>query len=160
MPLRTTTIERTTTLPSSPSLVFAVVNSPETAPLIDPAAREWRADVRPIGVGTRFSIRGRLGAVPIRGMSEVVTWDPPSLAEYRSVVPTWPFRMTAHHRFEDHSDGGTIYTWAISFYEVNVVARPLIAVARRLFQRAFAAQADALAAYLDERVSDEPMPRL
>ena len=159
MARRTTTISRTTTLTSPPATVFAVVNSPETAPLIDPAVREWRADSRPIGVGTRFAIRGRLGPVPIRGTSEAVTWDPPTLAEYRSVAPTWPFRMTAQHRFDAHPDGGTEYTWTISFHEVNVIARPLIAVAARLFKDALAAQAEALALYLRTRSEDDPPPR-
>jgi len=87
--IRTTTISRSTALSSPPPLVFAVVNSPETAPLIDPACHEWRADIRPIAVG-----------------------------------------------------------------------RPLIAIATHLFQQAFAAQAEALADYLDERSPHEPMPQL
>jgi Polyketide cyclase / dehydrase and lipid transport len=160
MARRTTTIDRTTTLTSPPATVFAVVNSPETAPMIDPAVREWSADSRPIGVGRRFAIRGRLGPVPIRGTSEVVTWDPPTLAEYRSVAPTWPFRMTAQHRFDAHPDGGTDYTWSISFHEVNVIAHPLIALAARLFEDALAAQAEALAIYLRSRSADDPPPRL
>jgi hypothetical protein len=53
-------------------MVFAVVNSPETAHLIDPAVREWSADTRPIGIGTCFTIRGRLGIVPIRGKSVAI----------------------------------------------------------------------------------------
>lgn len=133
---------------SPPAMVFAVVNSPDTAPLIDPAVRMWKADARPIGVGTRFTIRGRLGAVPFRATSEVITWDPPTLAEFRSVSLTWPFRMTARHHFEARATGGTEYTWAISFHEVSVLARPLIALSARLFERAFAAQAEALTIYL------------
>ena len=160
MPLRTTTVERTTTLMSPPSLVFAVVMSPETAPLIDPAVRKWQADSRPIGVGTRFSIRGRLGRVPIRATSEVVVWEPPTVGEFRSVAPTWPFRMTARHRFEEVADGGTEYTWSISFHEVNVVARPLINIASQMFRRALAAQGDMLTAHLADRSDSEPLPRL
>lgn len=160
MPTRTTTIDHTTTLTSPPELVFAVVMSPETAPLIDPAVREWRADSRPIGVGTRFTIRGRLGIVPIRGTSEVVSWHPPAFAEFISRAPTWPFRMTARHRFDDVAGHGTAYTWSISFHEVSVVARPLIAVAARLFRRAVAAQAEMLRMHLDERSDSDPLPRL
>lgn len=160
MPLRTTTIEQTTTLTSPPSLVFAIVMSPEAAPLIDPAVREWRADSRPIGVGTRFTIRGRVGWVPIRATSEVVVWEPPTVGEFRSIAPTWPFRMTARHQFRAVSNGGTEYTWSISFHEVNVVARPLIALAAQLFRRAMAAQAEMLARHLDERSDSERLPRL
>jgi len=160
MPLRATTIDRTTTLTSGPELVFAVVMSPETAPLIDPAVREWRADSRPIGVGTRFTIRGRLGVLPIRATSEVVTWNPPVLAAFASRAPTWPFHMTAHHRFEEHSNGGTEYTWTISFHEVNVIARPMIAVASRLFRRAMLAQAQRLTTYLEQRPERENLPAI
>ena len=66
---RMTVVDRTTVIPSPPDVVFAAVMSPDTAPLIDPGVREWRPDTEPIGVGTRFSIRGRLGALPIRGTS-------------------------------------------------------------------------------------------
>lgn len=157
---RTTTIDRSTILTTAPPMVFAVVNSPETARLIDPAVSEWSADSRPIVVGTRFTIRGRLGIVPIRGTSEVVVWDPPRLSEYRSVAPVWPARMTARHRFEERPDGGTEYTWSISFEEVSLVARPLVAIFSRLFRRAFAAQAEALESYLKQRVADDPAPPL
>ena len=156
---RTTTIERTTLLPRPPTVAFAVVMSPETAPLIDPAVRTWAPDVRPIGVGTRFTIRGRIGLVPIRATSEVVAWTPPQSAEFRSVRPDWPFRMTASHRFIDR-DGETDYTWTITFYELNVVARPLIAIAARLFRRAFAAQSEALSRYLERLPAEAPPPAL
>lgn len=160
MAYRTTTIDRTTVFTTAPPLVFAVVNSPETAHLIDPAVREWSADSRPIGVGTRFTIRGRLGFVPFRGASQVVVWDPPTLSEFRSVSPTWPVRMTARHRFEERPDGGTSYTWSISFEEASFVARPFVAILCRLFRRAFAAQAEALESYLDQRGADDPAPPL
>ena len=156
---RTRAINRTTVLPSPPEMVFAVVNSPETAPLIDPAVRRWQPDRRPIGVGTRFSIRGRLGIVPIRATSEVVRWDPPMFAEFRSVSPAWPMRMIAEHRFTDH-DGGTEYTWSITFHELSVVARPIVALSARLFERAFVAQAEKLEGYLAERGEGAPLPPL
>jgi ligand-binding SRPBCC domain-containing protein len=145
---RTTTIERTTAIASPPEMVFAVVNSPETAARIDPAVRVWSPDRRPIGVGTQFSIRGRLGRLPIRGTSEVTVWDPPTCAEFRSVAPRYPFRMTAQHRFEARPDGGTDYTWTISFHEVSVIARPFMVVAARRFRPALESQAAALVAYL------------
>lgn len=160
MARRTTTIKRTTVMGSPPPMVFAVVNSPETAPMIDPAVRQWRPDSRPIGIGTRFAIRGRLGPVPIRGTSEVATWDPPTSAEFRSIAPTWPFRMTARHRFEESANGGTEYTWSISFHEVNVLARPLIVLAARLFENALGAQAEALANFLRDLPDEEPPPAL
>lgn len=160
MALRTTTIEQTTRLARPAELVFAVVMSPETATLIDPAVREWRADSRPIDVGTRFNIRGHLGWVPIRATSEVILWEPPTIGEFRSITPRWPFQMTARHRFEEAATDRTDYTWSISFHEVNVVARPLIALAARLFRRAISAQAEMLTKHLDERSESEPLPDL
>jgi hypothetical protein len=115
---------------------------------------------RPIGVGARFAIRGRLGRVPIGGTSEAITWDPPRLAEFRSVAPTWPFRMTARHRFDEATNHRTSYTWSISFQEVNIVARPLIALLARLFTRAFEAQAEALTTYLGSLPTGAAPPRL
>lgn len=144
---RATVVDRTTVIPSPPDAVFAAVMSPDTAPLIDPGVREWRPDAEPIGVGTRFSIRGRLGVLPIRGTSECVRWEPPLLAEFRSIV-TWPAQMTAQHRFEPRADGGTNYTWSITFREVSIISRPLVAVTARLFARNLANQADALTSYL------------
>ena len=61
----------------------------------------------------------------IRGMSEVVTWDPPALVVYRSVKPSWPFSMRAEHRFEPIDDL-TSYTWRLKFTEHNIIARPIM----------------------------------
>lgn len=160
MQRRSRTIERTTALPCAPEMAFAVVCSPETAPLIDPAVREWRADTRPIDVGTRFAIRGQLGPLPIRGRSEVVTWEPPGLARFRSRTPSWPLFMAIRHQFDARPDGGTDYTWAITFHEASIVARPVIPIAARMFQRAFAAQADALIRYLEALPDDARPPAL
>ena len=115
--------------------------------------REWSADRDPVGIGTKFRIRARLGLLPIRGVSEAVEWDPPSLPAFRSVRPTWPFRMTASHRFESRADGDTDYTWTIDFHEVSVIGRPLIALASQLFQKAQADQAQALYDYLSKERS-------
>lgn len=145
---RTTVVTRTTALPAPPVAAFAAVNSPLIAPLIDPAVKEWTPDREPVDVGTRFRIRGRLGRIPIRGTSETVEWEPPTLAAYKSVAPTWPIRMTASHRFEGREDGGTDYTWTITFIEVNIIGRPVIALAAKLFKVAQANQAEALHAYL------------
>jgi hypothetical protein len=153
-------VELTTLLQSPIDTVFAVVMSPESAHLIDPAVRSWTANDRPIGVGTRFAIRGRLGRVPIRGTSEVVIWDPPTLAEFRSVSPSWPMRMTARHSFEPAGPERTRYTWAISFEEMSIVARPLITFGVRRFEIALRAQAAALASYLAKLPSDAPLPAL
>jgi hypothetical protein len=133
--------------------------SPETAPRIDPAVRTWTPDRRPIAIGTRFTIRGRLGRLPIRGTSEVVAWDPPNGARFRSVTPTWPARMAAQHTFE--VDGlQTRYTWSITFEARSALAAPLVAAAARRFERAMEAQAQALTDYLRSCPPDAELPHL
>jgi Polyketide cyclase / dehydrase and lipid transport len=141
---------RTTRIEASPRAAFDAVNTPEIAPLIDPGVRLWQPDTNPIAVGTRFTIRGKLGILPIRGVSETVTWDPPYRVVYHSVKPTWPLRMEAEHRFEPDGNRHAVYTWSITFIERNPIARPIIAVALRLFRTAMTNQASALSAYLAE----------
>jgi hypothetical protein len=65
----------------------------------------------------------------------------------RSVV-TWPAQLTAQHRFEPRADGGTNYTWSITFREASIISRPLVALTTRLFAWNLADQADALTRYL------------
>jgi len=50
--------------------------------------------------------------------------------------------------FEPRADGGTNYTWSITFREASVISRPLVALTARLFARNLANQADALTSYL------------
>jgi hypothetical protein len=145
---RVTVVEHVTDLPCPPAVAFEAVNSPEIAPVIDPAVRVWRPDRSPIGVGTRFTIRGRMGWFPIRGTSEAVTWEPPNLSEFRSVSVTWPVRIHARHHFQDTGASTTRYTWRMTFIEVSPLGRPLVAFATRRFRRAMAEQSVALAAYV------------
>jgi uncharacterized protein YndB with AHSA1/START domain len=140
-------VERTTRLAHPPELLFALVMSPETAPQIDPSVRMWAADRRPIGSGTRFTIRGRLGWVPIKGQSEVVAWDPPTRAEFAAISPRWPLRLTATHHFEPDGAHATSYTWRVIIEPVGVLAAPLAKMTGRLFAGAMARQAAALAAF-------------
>jgi carbon monoxide dehydrogenase subunit G len=142
----TTRVERTTVLPGPPGDAWDAVMSPEVAPIIDPGVREWRPDREPIDVGTRFTIRARLGIIPIRGMSEVTRWEPKHIATFHSVKGAGPMKMTATHTFEPDGDG-TRYTWAIEF----AGPWPAAAVGAKLFGRAIEAQQRTLAAYLTEQ---------
>jgi hypothetical protein len=117
--------------------------SPEIAPIIDPSVREWRPDRDPIDVGTRFTIRGRLGIVPIRGVSETMRWEPPRTATFVSVKGSRPLRVTATHTFEPSGDR-TRYTWCIEF----AGPLPLVVLAARLFRPAIDRQQQTLCAYL------------
>ncbi len=150
---RTTIVERTTTVLAPPERVFEALTSPAIAPLVDPSVRAWTPDAEPIGVGTTFSIRGRLGRLPFRGRSQVVAWDPPRRAVFRSLTPTWPFSITADHGVVGRADGGTDYTWTITFVEKSPVARPAVRVAARLFRRAQERQGVALRSYVEAHAS-------
>lgn len=136
-------IARTAVLPGSPHAAWEAVMSPEIAPIVDPAVREWRPDRDPIDVGTRFSIRARLGVLPIRGTSEVTRWEPPRTASFASVKGSGPMTMTATHAFEPEGEG-TRYTWSIEF----VGPWPAVALGVRLFRRAIEAQQKTLESYL------------
>jgi len=98
--MTTRRLTRTTLLPGSPESAWNAVMSPDVAPKIDPAVKQWTPDTEPIDVGTRFTIRGRLGIVPIRGVSEAVQWEPPNVAAFVSVQGSRPLRIVATHRFE------------------------------------------------------------
>ena len=156
--VRRTVVSRETLLPSPPLAAFEAVHDPATAPLIDPAVREWTPDREPVGVGTRFRIRGRLGVIPIRGTSEVDTWEPPHRSRFRSVAPDWPFRMTATHEFEAVGERSTSYRWSITFEEVSRVGRPFVALSARLFRTAMSRQASALSDYLSSIAANRGDP--
>ena len=117
-----TVVARSIALPHPPEDVFAAVMSPEIAPQIDPAVRRWEPDRRPIGLGTRFTIRGRFQWLPVRGTSVVTSWDPPRAGVFESVSPSRPLRVVAAHRFE--ADGtGTRYTWESTLHHRSPVGR-------------------------------------
>lgn len=141
--MSTHTAELTTTLPSSPAAVWHAIMDPDIAPIIDPSVRRWQPDTDPPGVGTRYAIRGRLGGLPFRATSEVITWDLNRRAVFRNVKPSWPLRMIATHTMEPVGST-TRYTWRIDVSAPPPASR-LIA---RLFRRSMTAQSSALAAYL------------
>ena len=120
--------------------------TPEVVPVIDPSVREWRADREPVCVGTRFTIRGRLGPVPFRATTEVTHWEPAVRAVFETVRPARPMRMVATHELAA-APGGTDYRWTI---EITGPA-PLAAGSARLWRSAMEKQAVALCAYLLER---------
>ena len=142
--MTTRRVTRTTVLPGSPESARNAVMSPDVAPKIDPAVKQWTPDSEPIDVGTRFTIRGRLGIVPIRGVSEAVQWEPPNVAAFVSVKGSRPLRIVATHRFET-SGTGTRYAWSMDFDG----PRLLVTLAVRLFGRAIERQQRTLSKYLD-----------
>ena len=144
--MATRTAERTAVLPAPPEAVWAAVMSPEIAPVIDPSVRAWRPDREPIGLGTRFTIRGRVGVVPIRGTSEVVRWEPHEVAVFESRGGGGPLRVTATHALEPAGDE-TRYTWRMVFEGPG----PAPAVSAWLFGRAIERQQRTLASYLRRR---------
>lgn len=146
-------VERTVDLPHPRREVFAAVMSPEIAPLIDPAVREWTPDRRPIGVGTRFTIRGRFQWLPIRATSAVTAWEPPASATFEAVRPQWPTRLEATHRFEP-SELGTKYTGTSTIHHRGLIGRLAARLVARLLDRTIADQHRTLAAWLAQNPGD------
>ena len=141
---RTRTVRRTTVVAAPPSRVFEALTSPEVVPLVDPSVRSWVPHSEPVGVGTRFSIRGRMGRLPFRATSEVTAWDPPGHAAFRAVRPAWPLTIAADHRCDGgDGEGPTTYTWTITLTGPG----PAVALAARLFRGVQARQAAALGAH-------------
>lgn len=155
----TTVVSKDTWLPQPPEQVFNAVMSPEIAPLIDPGVRVWQPDLRPIGVGTRFTIRGRFQWLPVRGLSEVTLWEPPTRGEFRSVKPTWPMHLEAAHVFEPDR-GGTHYTWTVTFHHGNALGRAISGFAARLLERTIEDQHRTLTAWLAEHGQEAELARL
>ena len=147
--LEPTIVARTVTLAHPVEDVFAAVMSPEVAPQIDPAVREWTPDRRPIGLATHFTIRGRFQWLPIRATSAVTTWEPPHRATFEAIRPTWPVRLVASHTFEPDPTG-TRYTWSTEIVRRGPVGRLAARLVAPLLERTFADQHRTLAAWLDE----------
>jgi hypothetical protein len=153
-----TVIARTIDLPHPADRVFDAVNNPRIAPLIDPGVRRWQPDSEPIGVGTRFEIRGKLQWLPIRGKSVVEVWDPPRLAVYESVRPRRPISLRAVHRFEPLPDGRTRYSWENHIRHPGPLGRLVTRIAKPLLERTIADQHRTLAAWLDQEHSRTQLP--
>lgn len=96
-------------------VAFDFLADPTTAPIIDPAVREYRPDTVPMAEGTRNVIRVRLFGVPMRAESIVTTWQPPHRMEMESIKPSRPVRAIATHSFTPNQSGCT-YEWAMALF--------------------------------------------
>lgn len=120
----------TTTLAVPAEYAFAFLADPSTAPVIDPAVREYTPDSLPMRVGTRNLIRFRMWGVPVRAVSVVREWEPGRRMVMENVQPSWPVRAVATHTFVPDGDG-CHYTWAMDFHSSD----PLGALGGRIFAR-------------------------
>lgn len=101
-------------LPVPASFAFAFLADPSTAPVIDPAVREYQPDHLPMGVDTRNLIRLRMWGIPLRVVSVVREWEEGHRMVMENVKPRRPVTVTASHTFEPDGDACT-YTWAMAF---------------------------------------------
>ncbi len=99
----------TTTLAVPAEYAFAFLADPSTAPVIDPAVREYTPDSLPLRVGTRNLIRFRMWGVPVRAVSVVREWEPGRRMVMENVQPSWPVRAVATHTFVLGALGGRIF---------------------------------------------------
>ena len=93
---------------------FAFLADPSTAPVIDPAVREYRPDSLPMRHGTRNLIRFRMWGIPVRVTSVVREWEQGRRMVMENVKPSWPVRAVATHSFAPDGEACT-YTWAMEF---------------------------------------------
>lgn len=94
---------------------FAFLADPSTAPVIDPAVREYTPDSAPMREGTRNLIRFTMWGIPVRATSIVREWEPGRRMVMENIKPSWPVRAVATHFFTPDGDGCT-YTWAMEFH--------------------------------------------
>ena len=99
-------------LPVPAPFAFAFLADPSTAPVIDPAVREYRPDHLPMAVGTRNLIRLRMWGIPLRVVSVVRDWEEGHRMVMENVKPRRPVTVTATHIFEPDGDACS-YTWAM-----------------------------------------------
>jgi ligand-binding SRPBCC domain-containing protein len=109
---------------------FAFLADPSTAPVIDPAVREYKPDSVPMCQGTRNLIRFRMWGLPVRVTSIVREWEPGRRMVMENVQPSWPVRAVATHSFAPDGEACT-YTWAMEFR----CSGPIGAVVGRVFAR-------------------------
>lgn len=109
---------------------FAFLADPATAPVIDPAVREYSPDSVPMRKGTRNLIRFTMWGIPVRATSIVREWETGRRMVMENVKPSWPVRAVATHSFKPDGEACT-YTWAMEFQPSG----PLGTVLGRVFAR-------------------------
>ena len=111
-----------TTIKAPPTFVFDFLADPTTAPLIDPAIREYRPDQLPMRVGTRNLIRMRIWGLPVRAESLVTEWVAGRRMVMEGVKPKHPVKVSAVHTFEDDGDDCR-YTWTMEVEATGLLGR-------------------------------------
>ena len=129
---------------------FAFLADPSTAPVIDPAVREYRPDHLPMGVGTRNLIRLHMWGIPLRVVSVVRDWEEGHRMVMENVKPRRPVTVTATHSFEPDGDACT-YTWAMAFEAHGILGRLLGPHVARFMQENAKAQQVRLRAAVEQR---------
>jgi hypothetical protein len=137
-------------LPVPAPFAFAFLADPSTAPVIDPAVREYRPDRLPMDVGTRNLIRLRMWGIPLRVVSVVLEWEQGHRMVMENVKPRRPVTVTATHTFEPDGDACT-YTWAMAFEAHGILGRLLGPRVARFMQANAKAQQVRLRAAVEQR---------
>lgn len=86
------------------------------------------------GVGTLNRLSGRIGGVPIRGLSRTTAWDPPNRCVFESVKPSWPVRTRITETF-DPSTAGTRHSILYEIVPRGIVGKLAAPVFSKLMER-------------------------
>ena len=103
-------LERTQVVPVSPDRAFAFFSDPGNLEAITPPWLRFRIIEAPerLERGSRLHYRLRLSGLPIRWLSEIVTWLPPR--SFTDVQLEGPYRLWEHtHRLMPIAGGTEIY---------------------------------------------------
>jgi len=99
-------LERTQRIPAPAAEVFRFFSDPRNLARLTPTGLRFRVRDAPgeLAEGSRLEYRIRWGFLPMRWVTRITIWDPPS--EFRDVQESGPYRLWHHvHRFREEPDG-------------------------------------------------------
>jgi hypothetical protein len=137
--------------PAAPEVAFDTLADFSTTAEWDPGiAAAERLDNGPIGLGSRFEVRSKIGPLTMPLVYEITHYERPD----RIVLSTsGPFhRGEDDVRFEAGPDGGTVVTWMAMFAVRGPVGRVIDPPLRIGFQRVGKAAVAGLGRYLHRQV--------
>ena len=134
---------------------FAFLADPSTAPVIDPAVREYKPDSLPMREGTRNLIRFRMWGLPMHVVSVVREWEPGRRMVLENVKPSRPVRAIATHSFTPDGEGCT-YTWSMEFQSSGPLGTLVGTVFARFMRSNAKAQQRRFKAEVERRFQEDP----
>lgn len=139
--------------PATPEVAFDTLADFTTTAEWDPGiAAAERLDDGPIGLGSRFKVRSKIGLGTIPLVYEITGYERP---DQLVLSTSGPFhRGEDDVRFEAGPDGGTVVTWTATFVVRGPIGRLIDPAWRIGFQRVGKAAVAGLGRFLQEQVRE------